>query len=119
MRVGMTLEIATIGGVVGSLAVTVRPVAFLAVVFAVVVLVTSALMLRGARRPPQRHVEDAESGRLGWGGARHSRRRIMQLGEGWSGIRCTVLLWDRRCRSSPGRCRGCSAWAEASSRCRR
>lgn len=67
MRLGMTLEIATtVGGVTGGLAATVLPVGVLASVFAAVTLVTSLLMLRGARRPPERSVEPAEDSQAGW-----------------------------------------------------
>ena len=67
MRLGMTLEVATtVGGVTGGLAATVLPVGTLASVFAVVMVATSVLMLRGARRAPQRAVEPAETGLVGW-----------------------------------------------------
>lgn len=63
MRLGITLEVATtIGGVAGGLAATVLS----AGVFSVVMLATSLLMLRGARRPPERLVEPSEVGALGW-----------------------------------------------------
>jgi hypothetical protein len=67
MRLGMTLEVATtIGGVAGGLAATVLSASLLGGVFSVVMLATSLLMLRGARRPPERLVEPSEVGALGW-----------------------------------------------------
>jgi uncharacterized membrane protein YfcA len=62
----MTLEVATtIGGVTGGLVATVLSASLLGGVFSAVMLVTSLLMLRGARRSPERLVVPSEVGALG------------------------------------------------------
>ncbi len=67
MRLALTLEIATtVGAITGGLVAAVLAEDVLAGIFAVVMAVTAVLMVRGARRPRQRVVEEVPEEASGW-----------------------------------------------------
>ncbi len=67
MRLALTLEIATtVGAITGGLVAAVLAEDVLAAIFAVVMAVTGVLMVRGARRPRQRVVEEVPEEASGW-----------------------------------------------------
>ncbi len=67
MRLALTLEIATtVGAITGGLVAAVLAEDVLAAIFAVVMAVTAVLMVRGARRPRQRVVEEVPEEASGW-----------------------------------------------------
>lgn len=67
MRLALTLEIATtVGAIAGGLVATVLSPNVLAGIFAAVMAITAVLMVRGARRPRERLVEQVPEHETGW-----------------------------------------------------